>query len=256
MSNRRNFLKSALAGATGLAAIPAVLSAAEINTSSTGSKIKLQSLNKGDVILFQGDSITDAGRNKESKIPNDQKGFGSGYAFLTAADLLNAFAAKDLKIYNRGISGNKVFQLADRWQADCLDLKPSLLSIMIGVNDFWHKHSGKYEGTVEIYEKDFRALLKKNKEALPAVKLVIMEPYAVVGTKAVDQTWFPEFDAYRSVARKIADEFDAIFIPLHTIFDKATKVAPPTYWTPDGVHPSMAGAKLISEAWMKYVFGK
>lgn len=94
MSNRRNFLKSALAGATGLAAIPAVLSAAEINTSSTGSKSKLQSLNKGDVILFQGDSITDAGRNKESKIPNDQKGFGSGYAFLTAADLLNAFACR------------------------------------------------------------------------------------------------------------------------------------------------------------------
>lgn len=256
MSNRRNFLKSALAGATGLAAIPAILSASEAGTSSTGAKIKINSLNKGDVILFQGDSITDAGRNKESKSPNNQSSLGSGYAFLTAADLLNSFAAKDLKIYNKGISGNKVFQLAERWQADCLDLKPSLLSIMIGVNDYWHKHDGKYEGTVEIYEKDFRALLKRTKEALPDVKLVIMEPYAVLGTKAVDQTWFPEFDAYRAVARKIAGEFDTIFIPLHTIFDKATKVAPPTYWTADGVHPSIAGAKLISEAWMKYVFGK
>lgn len=256
MSNRRNFLKSALAGATGLAAIPAVLTASESGTSSAGKKIKISSLNKGDVILFQGDSITDAGRNKELKSPNNQSSLGAGYAFLTAADLLNSFPTKDLKIYNKGISGNKVFQLSDRWQADCLDLKPSLLSIMIGVNDFWHKHSGKYEGTVEVYEKDFRALLKRTKEALPEVKLVIMEPYAVPGTKAVDQSWFPEFDAYRAASGKIADEFDTIFIPLHTIFDKATKVAPPAYWAPDGVHPSMAGAKLISEAWMKYVFGK
>jgi len=256
MSNRRSFLKSALAGATGLAAIPAILSASETSAPSVTAKVKIQSLNRGDIVLFQGDSITDAGRNKEAKSPNIQNGLGGGYAMLTAAELLNSFASKDLMVYNRGISGNKVFQLADRWQADCLDLKPAILSIMIGVNDYWHKHSGRYDGTVEVYEKDFRALLRKTKESLPEVKLVILEPYAVTGVNAVDQTWFPEFDAYREVARRIAGEFNAIFIPTHTIFANAVKVAPPKYWTPDGVHPSLAGAKLISEAWMKYVFGK
>jgi lysophospholipase L1-like esterase len=220
------------------------------------SALKIQSLNKGYVILFQGDSITDAGRNKETLDPNIQKALGGGYALLTAADILNNFPAKDLRIYNRGISGNKVFLLADRWQADSLDLKPSLLSIMIGVNDYWHKHDGKYDGTVEVYEKDYRTLLKRTKEALPGVKLVILEPYAVKGVKAVDQTWFPDFDGYRAVSRKIAGEFDAIFIPTHSIFEKAVKLAPAKYWTPDGVHPSVAGAKLIYEAWMKYVFGE
>ena len=127
---------------------------------------------------------------------------------------------------------------------------------MIGVNDFWHMHDGKYDGTPEVYEKDFRALLRRTKDALPDVKIVILEPYAVPGTKSVDGTWFPEFHKYRAVARKIAGEFKAVFVPTHDIFAKAVQIAPPPYWTPDGVHPSLAGSKLIADAWMKYVFGK
>ena len=256
MSDRRNFLKRTFIGTAGLVSIPAILSANEFEMASPAPKININSLKTSHVILFQGDSITDAGRNKETKDPNVQNGLGSGYAFLAAADLLNKFAAKSLKIYNKGISGNKVYQLAARWQTDCLDLKPAVLSILIGVNDYWHKHNGNYDGTVEIYERDFRALLKRTKEALPDTKLVICEPFAVLGCKAVDNTWFPEFDKYRAAAKKLAGEFDTIFIPYHDIFAKASKVAPPTYWTGDGVHPSIAGAQLMAEAWTKYVFGK
>ncbi len=256
MSDRRNFLKHAFIGTAGLTAIPAMLSAIESEMGSPAPKIGRNTLKDSNIILFQGDSITDAGRNRESKGPNNQGALGSGYAFLAAAELLNTFATKGMNVFNRGISGNKVYQLADRWQIDCLDLKPSVLSILIGVNDYWHKHNGNYTGTVEVYEKDFRTLLKRTKEALPEVKLVICEPFAVLGCRAVDQTWFPEFDQYRAAARKLAIEFDAIFIPYHTIFAKAAKIAPPTYWTGDGVHPSIAGAKLMAEAWMKYVFGK
>jgi len=256
MSDRRSFLKRAIIGSAGLAAIPAFLSANEDEMASIATRINAKYLKNSNVILFQGDSITDAGRKREALDANNQGALGGGYAFLAAADLLNTFPEKDLKIYNKGISGNKVYQLAERWQAECIDLKPAVLSIMIGVNDYWHKHNGNYDGTVAIYEKDFRALLKKTKEALPQVKLVIMEPYAVLGCKAVDSTWFPEFDQYRASARKLAGEFDAIFIPCHDIFAKASKIAPPTYWTADGVHPSVAGAKLLSDAWMKYVFGR
>ena len=120
MSDRRNFLKKAFVGSAGLAAIPAILSANENVMDSTSSKISINSLKNSQVILFQGDSITDAGRNKDAKDPNVQNALGGGYAFLAAAELLNTFAAKSLKIYNKGISGNKVFQLADRWQKDCL----------------------------------------------------------------------------------------------------------------------------------------
>jgi lysophospholipase L1-like esterase len=240
ISDRRNFLKRAIIGTAGIASIPALLSANETGMPTSPPKINHNSLKDGSVILFQGDSITDAGRNRESKDPNIQNALGGGYAFLAAADLLNTFAARSLKIFNKGISGNKV----------------SVLSVLIGVNDYWHKHNGNYDGTVEVYEKDYRALLKRTKEALPEVKLVICEPFAVLGCKAVDSTWFPEFDQYRASSRKLANEFDAIFIPYHDIFAKASKIAPPTYWTGDGVHPSVAGAKLMAEAWMKYVFGK
>jgi lysophospholipase L1-like esterase len=253
--SRRNFLRNAFIGTAGIAAIPSILAAS--GTSNPGNLKMIDDLLKqGDVILFQGDSITDAGRDREAKDPNNQRALGGGYAFLAAADLLNIFASKDLKIYNKGISGNKVFQLADRWQTDCLDLNPAVLSILIGVNDYWHKHDGHYDGTVAIYENDYRALLKRTKAALPNVKLVICEPFAVLGCKAVDQTWFPEFDGYRAVAKKMADEFEAIFIPYQEIFANATKVALPTYWTGDGVHPSIAGGKLMAEAWLKFVFGK
>jgi len=256
MSDRRSFFKSALIGSAGLAAFPALLSAHVVDMDSPSPRININSLKNSNVILFQGDSITDAGRNREVKDPNNQSALGGGYAFLAAAELLNTFPTKNLKIFNKGISGNKVYQLAERWQTDCIDLKPAVLSVLIGVNDYWHKHNGNYDGTVETYEKDFRALLRRTKEALPETKLVICEPYAVLGCKAVDGTWFPEFDQYRIAARKLAGEFDAIFIPYHDIFAKASKVAPPTYWTTDGVHPSVAGAKLMAEAWMKYVFGK
>ena len=256
ISDRRNFLKRAIIGSAALAALPVILSANEEQMTSLPPKININSLKNSNVILFQGDSITDAGRNRDAKDPNNQGALGGGYAFLAAAALLNIFPAKNLKVYNKGISGNKVFQLAERWQNDCIDLKPAVLSILIGVNDYWHKHNGNYDGTVEIYEKDFRALLKRTKEALPDTKIVICEPFAVLGCKAVDGTWFPEFDQYRVAARKLAGEFNTIFIPYHDIFAKASKVAPPTYWTADGVHPSVAGAQLMSEAWMKYVFGK
>ena len=256
MSDRRDFLKRAFIGTAGLAAIPAFLSANEIEMASTAAKVNINSLKNSNVILFQGDSITDAGRNREAKEPNVQNALGGGYALLATAELLNTFPAKDLKIYNKGVSGNKVFQLAERWQTECLDLKPAVLSILIGVNDYWHKHNGNYDGTVEIYEKDFRALLKRTKEALPDTKIVICEPFAVLGCKAVDATWFPEFDLYRVAARKLAGEFNTIFIPYHEIFAKASKIAPPTYWTADGVHPTVAGAKLMASNWMKYVFGR
>lgn len=256
MSNRRRFLQNVAVGAAGLISIPAILKASEFEEDSISSRINPSFLKGNQVILFQGDSITDAGRKRDVADPNSQAALGTGYAFLAAAELLNDFPQRGLKIYNKGISGNKVFQLAARWQPDCLDLKPGVLSILIGVNDYWHKHNGNYDGTVEIYERDFRALLKNTKEALPNVRLVIGEPFAVLGCKAVDKTWFPEFDRYREVAKKMAEEFNAVFIPYHSIFEKACKVAPPTYWTADGVHPSIAGAKLMAEAWMQYTFGK
>ena len=229
--------------------IPSIVNAA-IQDKKSINKI---TISENDVILFQGDSITDSGRKKDSSDYNSTSALGSGYALLTAGNLLKAHAGKKLKIYNKGISGNKVFQLADRWETDCLALQPNVLSILIGVNDFWHKKNGNYDGTVEIYRNDFIALLERTKAQLPDVQLIIGEPFAVTGTSAVDDSWFPEFDQYRQAAKDIAGQFDAAFIPYQQIFTEAQKQAPGTYWTPDGVHPSLAGAELMAQAWLKTV---
>lgn len=245
-NSRRSFLKKAAMGSFLVAGIPEIVSAAM----PAAKKI---TLSMGNVILFQGDSITDAGRNREESSPNNTRALGSGYAMLAAAAMLEKNASNDLKIYNKGISGNKVFQLAERWDKDCLELKPDVLSILIGVNDIWHKLNGQYNGTPEVYRKDYMALLERTKKALPGIKLIICEPYAVKGVKAVDDKWYPEFYEYQKAAREIADQFGAIFVPFQKVYDEAQKRAPGSYWTPDGVHASFAGAQLMAKAWLEAV---
>jgi lysophospholipase L1-like esterase len=205
------------------------------------------------IILFQGDSITDAGRSREkASLANEQSALGSGYAWLAAAALLVDRPNGALKIYNRGISGHKVFQLAERWQADCLDLKPNVLSILIGVNDLWHSLDGKYQGTVEIYERDYRALLERTQKNLPGVRLVVCEPF-VLRCGAVNEKWFPEFDRYRAAARRVAGAYHATFVPFQLMFNEAVRYAPPAHWASDGVHPTMTGASLMAHTWLRIV---
>ncbi|HID21045.1 MAG TPA: lipolytic protein G-D-S-L family [Planctomycetaceae bacterium] len=210
------------------------------------------SLKEGAVILFQGDSITDAGRIRKAKGPNDLAGLGRGYPLLLAGALLSEYPQKQLQIFNRGISGNKVPDLDRRWEKDTLALKPDVLSILIGVNDIWHKLSGRYNGTVEDYETGYRALLKRTLEALPDVRIVICEPF-VLRCGAVDDRWFPEFDQRRAVAKRVADELGLLFVPFQTMFDQATQKAPPAYWAHDGVHPSIAGHALMAKTWRDVV---
>lgn len=249
--SRRSFLLKSATGAAALASIPAIVSATIPATKKSKSKYSI--FEKGNAVLFQGDSITDAGREKEKELPNNPASFGRGYAFLAASELLCALPEKNLTIYNRGISGNKVYQLAERWQKDCYDLKPDVLSILIGINDYWHFRNGQYEGTVETYENDFRKLLKETKAKLPKTKLVICQPFAVTNTSAVDESWMPPVKTFQVAAKKLANEFGAIWVPFQEVFDEAVKHAPATYWTGDGVHPGMPGAQLMAEAWMRAV---
>jgi lysophospholipase L1-like esterase len=233
---RRNFIKTAATGVLASLAVPAIVSAA-----IEGAQEKKTTLEKNDVILFQGDSITDWHRTYDSQAPNTLNTLGSGFVYLAAGEILTDYAAKNLRIYNKGVSGNKVFQLAGRWQTDCLALKPDVLSILIGVNDFWHPLIGEYNGTVETYITGYRALLKRTLLALPKVKLIVCEPFATQGAQ-VSEKWYPGFD-----------EFNAPFLPFQSVFDKALTYAPPSYWTLDGVHPTLAGAALMAKAWREMV---
>ena len=250
MNTRRDFLKKTTFAGVGLAMIPEIANAVICEQKAVNQKAI--ALKRDSVILFQGDSITDCGRKRESITCNNIDQLGAGYALFTATALLAKQADKQPKIYNRGISGNKVFQLRERWEIDTLAFMPDVLSILIGVNDFWHTLNGSYKGTVQIYENDLRNLLSYTKEKLPKLQLVLCEPFALSGGSAIsDEVWFPKFNDYRVSLKKLAGEFDAVFVPFQAAFDEAIKKAPAPYWSADGVHPDLPGRQLMAEVWMK-----
>ncbi len=253
--DRRYFLKQAALAATAGLTASSLLSSSGCSAAQSANAGAYNLTETNKTILFQGDSITDWGRNRgKENAPNDQQALGSSYVLLTAGALLDEYSNIKPIIYNRGISGNKVFQLAERWDKDCIDLKPNLVSILVGVNDFWHTLNAGYKGTLETYQNDYSTLLERTKKALPGVTLIICEPF-VLKCGSVNQKWFPAFDGYRDAAKKVAAEFKTIFVPFQSAFDKAVENAPPQYWAADGVHPTVAGTHLMAKTWLKTVFG-
>jgi|TARA_B110000967_G_C18855677_1_gene547076 lysophospholipase L1-like esterase len=243
--NRRDFISQSSL----LISLPVVGFASHTNASNLlDTKLK-----SGDIILFQGDSITDARREKDQQLPNNIDSMGKGYAFLVASYLLSQHVEKALTIYNRGISGDKVYQLQERWQKDVIDLRPNWVSILIGVNDYWHKRKHGYKGTVALYKNDLRALIQNTLDELPGVQIVLCEPFILPNTSAVDASWLKPFKAYQKVVFELAQEFNTLWVPFQSVFNEAIKQADATYWTPDGVHPSMAGSQLMANAWLEVV---
>ncbi|MEP6592029.1 MAG: GDSL-type esterase/lipase family protein [Gemmatimonadota bacterium] len=206
----------------------------------------------GRTLLFQGDSITDAGRNRTRTGANDIAALGTGYPLLLSAELRDKYPATDLQLYNRGISGNVVLDLQARWPVDTIALNPAILSILIGVNDIWHGRGKENAGTAATYEAAYTALLAQTRAALPNTHLVVMEPFVTV-TGAVDRSWFPEFDDYRAAAARVAKGAGARFVPLHAMLQKLSAGAGPAYWAADGVHPTLAGHQAIARQWMRVV---
>jgi lysophospholipase L1-like esterase len=206
-----------------------------------------------DVVLFQGDSITDAGRARDNQNANDPAGLGHGYAFYAAGLLHEALPGGKLAVHNRGIGGNRVTDLQERWQIDTLDVKPNVLSVLIGVNDTWHGTGVPENGVpLDRYERVYRQILTAAKDHLPGLKLVLCEPF-VLPCGAVNDLWFPEFTERREMVKKLAHEFGAVFVPFQSVFDKAQGRGAPEAWAADGVHPTLAGHMLLAKTWFEAV---
>lgn len=202
-------------------------------------------------ILFQGDSITDCSRRRDQpEDAPDPAVLGSGYACYAAASLLADFPEKQLRILNRGISGNRIVDLYARWKEETLNLQPNLLSILIGVNDTWHGFSRNAGVEVPRFERLYRLLLQETRAALPKVQLVICEPF-VLPCGVVTSDWQADMKARRTVVRQLAREFKAVFVEFQRLFDQAIKHAPPAHWAYDGVHPTPAGHMLMAREWLK-----
>jgi lysophospholipase L1-like esterase len=205
-------------------------------------------LKQGARVLFQGDSVTDCGRREE------RDGLGNGYVRMVSGRLLARFASKELTIVNRGISGNKVADLQKRWKADCLDVKPDVLSILIGINDTWKRFSRNELVSAQQYYEHYNDILLQTREALPSCVLVLCEPF-VLPTPPDRLTWREDLDAKLEVVHRLAHDYQAIVVPFDTIFTKALAQQLPQYWAGDGVHPSVAGHGLMADAWWQCVVG-
>lgn len=197
-----------------------------------------------DVILFQGDSITDTGRNR-----NDAHSLGTGYALMLAGKLGALYPELNLTFYNRGISGNRAADLQERWTEDCLELKPTWVSIYIGINDTWRRYDSGHETSPEAFEASYRDLIERTK-AETGARLVLIEPFVL--PEPEDRIrWREDLDPKIQVVRKLAREYRALLVPLDGLFAAASMKAESAYWAPDGVHPSPAGHALIADAWLK-----
>jgi lysophospholipase L1-like esterase len=202
------------------------------------------------VILFQGDSITDTGRARDRQDEaNCAPSLGNGYAHFAAARILAKLAEKRPQIFNRGISGNRIPDLYARIREDVLNLKPDVLSILIGVNDTWHHFKRNAGVAHQKFARVYREFLAEVKTELPSLQLVICEPF-VLNCGVVDAEWAADITERRAIVQRIAAESSAIFVPFQRMFDDALTRASAEYWLYDGVHPTPAGHALMAELWL------
>ena len=206
-------------------------------------------------ILFFGDSITDANRNREH--PETVSGLGVGYVRVIADRLVGKTANK-YEILNRGISGNRVVDLYSRIKCDCWNLNPDVISILIGVNDVWHEVTGKNGVEIDRFEKVYRMIIEDTKKALPNVKMILCEPFVLKGAATQDTEEIPnkyeQFLAtydYAKVVKKLAEEYGLPFVALQEKFSAGAEKNGVEYYLRDGVHPWFGGATLIADEWVK-----
>ena len=201
---------------------------------------------RGARILFQGDSITDGNRGRSAD-PNHI--LGHGYAFIIAAKYGAAFAPLNLEFINRGVSGNTVPDLQKRWTADTLELKPDVLSVLIGINDQGHGLP------LDQFEPAYDALLTEAKAVNPKLRLVLCEPFTLpVGKRKENyEMWRAGVQARQDAVARLAAKHGAALVRFQQVFDAACKVAPAEHWIWDGVHPTYSGHQLMADEWERTV---
>lgn len=207
-------------------------------------------------VLFQGDSITDMAHIDSAADMNHI--YGHSYVFLLAAYLGAEYPTNNIKIINKGVSGDRLEDMSARYKTDTLPYNPDIISILIGINDILQLADAEIIESDIAYKNRFQSLIDKTKAALPKTTIVICEPFCFPEAanekyKGVLKKYLP---LYSSAAKQIAEENNLIFVPLREKFEKAYQNNPQLgykHWIWDGVHPTAAGHMLIAKQWLKYV---
>jgi lysophospholipase L1-like esterase len=206
-------------------------------------------LKEGARLLFIGDSITDMNRGRNERDRNHY--LGHSFVYLIAARVGVEMPEAKLEFFNRGVSGNRVGQLKERWAEDAIAMKPDVLTVLVGTNDV-----GKGIGAEE-FERDYREILSASRAANPKLEIILIEPFVLWSEGLGNEPHWKERRAkteeLAEAVEKLADEFGAKLIHGQKLFDEATQNAPPEYWMWDGIHPLPQGHELLAREWERVV---
>ncbi len=257
MIDRRNFIKDSVVVAGG-ATFSNSVQAGESGTHPTGvggCTYRLPQFKKRSRLLFQGDSITDMKWGRNQKDRNHY--LGHSYVYLIAARLGVDMPEAHLAIYTRGMSGHKIKDLRARWQKDAIEMKPDLLSILIGVNDVGRNLDGV---DVKKWEADYRFILDASSNAHPDLRIVLLDPFVLASGRLsnldVYKKWRDQVERLIPIVGQLSKDYNAVHIKTQDVFDNAANVVSPEQWIWDGVHPLPQGHELIARNWLQEVSGR
>ncbi|HID56270.1 TPA: hydrolase [Candidatus Poribacteria bacterium] len=201
-------------------------------------------IHNGERVVFIGDSITDAGKG------DDPNGLGFGYVSIIASLVTAAYPERRIHFINKGVSGNRIVELRERWWGDVIELKPNWVSISIGINDVWRRFDGRPHLAVPLNDfiSIYRTLIEDTL-SLTRANLILMET-SVIG-EDLESRPNRMLSSYNDAIRGFARHYDAILVPVNRAFRKAILSRPGFRWTMDGVHPNPYGHMLIALTWLK-----
>lgn len=198
----------------------------------------------GMTVLFQGDSVTDCGRDRSLSEGIESMGNGYPRIFNQVYDTL--FPDNKVKFVNKGVSGDKTCNLLERYDEDFKAINPDFISIMIGINNTWRNFDSGENFTAEEFGKEYEELLAKIKADMPDAKILIIEQFAFTAHPERD-TWQEDVDGKRNETRRLAEKYADWFIPMYDIMTEASETEFDMYaLSADGVHPEALGHSLIA----------
>jgi lysophospholipase L1-like esterase len=207
---------------------------------------------KNAKLLFIGDSITDAGRNKPVGEGKNQA-WGSGYVNVIGGLLGARYPERRIRLVNMGVSGNTARDLAERWQRDVLELEPDWLSVMIGINDVWRQFDSPLRPEIHVdlgeYRETLDELLREVRRDLDG--LVLMSPYFLEPNR--QDPMRAMMDRYGEACRELADAHDAVFVDVQAAFDRVLEHRHPMSLAWDRVHPEIEGHSVIARSFLQAV---
>ncbi len=237
---------------------------AEVNIYATHIAVSCSNvIKKGARFLFIGDSITDGGwgRSGGEMTPTEQRDtwdqnhiYGHSYMMLCAARMQSDHPEQQTQFFNRGISGNTLHDLQKRWKADCIDLAPDVVTILVGTNDVDFHLNGKTPLDMQQWEHDYRQLLDQLLAAKPDVKIALATPFVAQVGRIGEADNYEKRKALIAecarIVRRIAADYHANLLDYEEMFNLLT-THHAAYWIWDGIHPTAAGHQRMADLWLK-----